>query len=477
MTTTTMTPAEIPRVADLRRNLRQARRAHSERTLGELLTDVYMFALLAVLYGGSAAVSIRNHLRQPLSSPVGTESARFWLLLVLLVVAAAFAWRGLRMIGPLITTPPAQAWVASTPVDRADWLRTPLVFLLAFMGVLGSGVALLASWAGLTTSYGWALVAGAGAGIGLAGVAVLAQARPHTVHKAHRRPRPSDVVIVVSVLVAVAAVVSNEVELVLPRPALPAFVLGTLAVAGAVAALVYASRLLYRIDRTTLSGGAELAGAAMNAAVMLDISLLSELVASRRWRHTRRLHSRHWFPGSAASVLFQADLLRQWRRRGDLFAWAALILAPYAMTVFSPSAVGSTRIIAGYIAVDRLAGGLRLVSRSPALRRALGGTDGSLKGIHIVVPAIGLAIWWTATIPAGGVPYLPVITGVLIAGLLGAVYRTATRKPMSYDDGGGGGSAGSPIGPIPVNLIRQVLRGPDVVLLLVLFGFLTTNLR
>jgi hypothetical protein len=210
---------------------------------------------------------------------------------------------------------------------------------------------------------------------------------------------------------------------------------------------------------------------------MLDVSLLTELVAARRWRHTRRVHSLHWLPGGAASVLFQADLLRQWRRRGDVFAWAALILAPYAMTIFSPPAVGSTRIIAGYLAVDRLAGGLRLISRSPALRRALGGTDGSLKGIHIAVPAIGLAIWWTATVPAGGIPHLPVITGILVAGLLGAVYRTATRKPMTYDDGGGGGSAGSPIGPIPVNLIRQIFRGPDVVLLLVLFGFLTTNLH
>ena len=121
-------------MADLRRNLRQARRAHSERTLGELLTDVYLVLFLAVLYGGSAAVSIKRHLKQPLDAPVGTESTRFWLLLVLLVVAGAFAWRGLRMVGPLITTPPAQAWVVSTPIDRADWLRAPLI---GPVGVLG----------------------------------------------------------------------------------------------------------------------------------------------------------------------------------------------------------------------------------------------------------------------------------------------------------------------------------------------------
>ncbi len=125
--TTTMAPAaNIPRVADLRRNLRRARRAHSERTLSELLTDVYLVLFLAVVYGTSAAVSIKNHLKQPLNAPIGTESTRFWLLLVLLVVATAGIWRGLRMVGPLITTPPAQAWVVSTPVDRADWLRVPL---------------------------------------------------------------------------------------------------------------------------------------------------------------------------------------------------------------------------------------------------------------------------------------------------------------------------------------------------------------
>ena len=41
------------------------------------------------------------------------------------------------------------------------------------------------------------------------------------------------------------------------------------------------------------------------------------------------------------------------------------------------------------LAVDRLTGGLRSVSRSPGLRRALGGSDTLLRGIHVVVPAIG----------------------------------------------------------------------------------------
>ena len=61
---------------------------------------------------------------------------------------------------------------------------------------------------------------------------------------------------------------------------------------------------------------------------------------------------------------------------------------------------------------------------------------------------------------------------LLLAGVLGAVYRTATRKPMSYD----GGMADSPFGPIPTNLLRQTLRGPDLVAVLVLIGLFTSRL-
>ena len=210
----------------------------------------------------------------------------------------------------------------------------------------------------------------------------------------------------------------------------------------------------------------------MSAAVMLDPALLSGVVANDRWRRMGRVHSGHWLPGSAPWVLFQADLRRQWRRRADLFVWAALILLPYAVAVFAPPAVGSARIVAAFVATDRLAGGLRMVVRTPALRRALGGTDTSLHLIHLAVPAIGLALWWAATLPAGGAPGLPLVTALLTAGVLGAVYRTATRKPMSYD----GGIADSPFGPVPVNLLRQSVRGPDLVAVLVLIGLFTSHL-
>jgi hypothetical protein len=456
-----MSEHAVPSVRDLRTALRRNRRAHSDRTLGDLLTDVYLLAFLVVLYGGAGAYSLRRHLSQPLPAPAGTESSRAWLVVALLLAVAALAWRGLRLVGPLVTTPAVQAWILSSPIDRRNWLITPLWWLSLLAGVGGALVGAAAAWAGLTPQFAFAALAGAGVAVALAGLAVRAQTESRV-----RRFSPADGVLIGAVVLVGAAVADATARVRVPFPGVPAIVVAAVAVVAAVLAVRVSVRALGRLDRTALAGGAQVAGAAMSAAVMLDPSLLSSVVAAQRWRRMGRVHSGHWLRGPADWVLFQADLRRQWRRRADLFIWAALILMPYAVAVFAPPAVGSARIVAAYVAVDRLAGGLRMVVRTPSLRRLLGGTDSSLRWIHLAVPAIGLVLWWVATLPAGGVPASPTVSVLLVAGVLGAVYRTATRKPMSYD----GGVADSPFGPVPVNLLRQTVRGPDLVAVLVLIG-------
>jgi hypothetical protein len=59
----------------------------------------------------------------------------------------------------------------------------------------------------------------------------------------------------------------------------------------------------------------------------------------------------------------------------------------------------------------------------------------------------------------------PVVVGGALAGGLRAVYRTASRPPMRY----GGAGLDTPFGLIPVDLLAQVMRGPDVVAAMVLF--------
>lgn len=462
---TTLTTS-IPPVAQVRQRLRKVRRTHSDRTLGELLTDVYLIAFLVVLYGGSASFSLRRHLAKPFAGPVGLESTRAWLIVAMAVLIGTLAWRGLRALGPLITTPAALSWCLSTPIDRAAWLRTPLTWLLVFGGLAGAVLGSLASWAGLSgtgvsLATGWAAVAGAGIGVALAGAAVTVQARPAP---RRRGVRPSDVVLGAGVVLVAAAVATRVTRVRTGPPPVPAVVLAVVAVVLAGVGVWYARRSLPAVDRAALTGGAQLGAAAMTAAVMLDPALLFGLVEARRWRRPGKVHSRHLRGGSRDWVLFQADLLRLLRRPANVFVWAALLLAPYAVTVFSAAAASPVRIVGAYLASERLAAGLRLIARTPALRRSLGGTDWELKRAHLALPALGLAIWWTLTewsVPAGTAPLLVLL---LVFGVLGAVYRTATRPPMSYD----AGLADTPLGPVPTLLLRRLLRGPDLVAVLVL---------
>jgi len=461
-----MTSPAIPTVRDLRRRLRRLRRAHSERTLGDLMTDVYIIGFVVVLYGGSASVALRRHLAQRFGGPVGFEATRGWLMVAVLVVLAAVAWRGLRALGPLLTTPAALSWCLATPIDRSAWLRTPLRWELAISAVLGAITGTFAGWAGFgTAGLTWAPAIGAAVGVALTGAAVAAQSRDRA---QRRRLVVADAVLAVGVALIGLALAARLADVRTGPPRLPGAAWLGLALVAAAGMVWLAVRSVPRIDRAALTGGAQLAASGLTAVVMLDPTLLTVLVEARRWSRARRVHSRHFVRSRRAWALFQADILRQARRPAGLFAWAALILAPYAVAAFVPAAAAPARIVAGYLAAERLSAGLRLVARSASLRRMLGGSNGALKTVHLAVPALGLVAWWALTQWSVPTATPPALTVLLVAGLLGAVYRTATRPPMSYDVG----LAYTPMGSVPVPLLRRLLRGPDLVAILVLIDLL-----
>lgn len=152
------------------------------------------------------------------------------------------------------------------------------------------------------------------------------------------------------VLVAAALVLASSRPELAP-PSVPEPIVAAVGLAVAGWSVARARRALSRVDRTTLASGAQIAGAAMSAAIMLDPTFISEIIAGRRWRGVGKVHSRRWRPGRRRWVLLQADLRRQWRRRPDLLAWAALTLAPYCVAAFAPGAVASARIIAAIVLV------------------------------------------------------------------------------------------------------------------------------
>jgi hypothetical protein len=156
-------------------------------------------------------------------------------------------------------------------------------------------------------------------------------------------------------------------------------------------------------------------------------------------------------------------------------AWAGLLVVPYAVTLVAPGGAAPARVIAAYLATQRLCAGLRTVCRSAALRRLLGGSDAILRASHLVVPAVALAVWWPSTLPAVGGAGRGAgwAEAGLALGVLTAAYRAATRHPTRYD----GPAVDTPFGIVQPDLVLQVVRGPDLVAAVALAAFaLSTRL-
>jgi hypothetical protein len=460
--------ATLPTARAWRVWVRRARRQHHARSLGDVLTDAYMLLWLFLVYGGALVASVRRHLAHP-SGTTFAGPEPFWLGVSVLLVGSGLAWQALRAVGPLMATPAEQAWGISTPVGRRPWLFPRFLALVLSIGVGLALVAAAVSILGLHHNEpGWAALA-AGA-YGTAGMASLVSAQTAG---GWRWPRLAGGLLVgAGALVAVGVVTAHYTGRPFPAPGVSvAPALAVIGVPLAILALALAWRALPRMDMAALSAGAELATATLSATVWLDPSLLSGVLEVRRWRRVGTVRSRpfHGGPWRRTWVLLQAELRRQRRRPGSLAVWAGLALALYALTTVAPSAVGVGRLLLGYVAAGRLMSGLRALSASPGLRRAVGGSTREQHVAHLVVPALGMALWWTLTAPAGGV-HLDLLEALLIAGVVGAAFRAATRPPMSY----GGAVFETPFGLFPMELVLQLARGPDllggVILLRMLFG-------
>ncbi|MFC4016974.1 DUF6297 family protein [Micromonospora sp. GCM10011542] len=461
------TPAGVPTARQLRSQLRRARRRHHPHSLGDVLGDAYVIVLFTAMYSWFLVDAGRRMLDSP---TVGSAEpgVRWWLALAALLAGAGLAWQGLRALGPLLVTPATQSWLTSAPVSRRAWLAPRLALLLTAgaggTALLGGALALLGDVTD-PTALGWAALAGAG--WGTAGVALSVIAQGSRVGR--RWPAlPGPVTMLAAAAVTVLVVIVGRTGGRLPHPpAAPTAALVAVGVPLAVALTILAVRALPRVDRATLTTGAQFANAAATAAVLLDPTMLAGLVESRRWRRIGRVHSRRYLPGPRWWVLLQAEARRLRRHPNGLLIWAALVLAQYAVALALPGLAGPIQVILGYAATDRLTGGLRAISRSAGLRRSLGGSDNALRGVHIVLPALGAALWWALTLPtaAGGPPWL---APMLAVGVVAAAFRTATRPPVDY----GGATVNTPFGMIPVDLLRQGLRGPALVAVLLLIRLL-----
>lgn len=152
-----------------------------------------------------------------------------------------------------------------------------------------------------------------------------------------------------------------------------------------------------------------------------------------------------------------------------------LLLA--VLAVFAQRAVPSVPaawivVVAAYSALVPFGAQLAELHSRSGLRRWLSTRDRTARTVHAGVLAV-LGLLWTAVVLAVGAAALPGV-GTLAAALavvvpltVAAVVRTAGRPAPRYDDLG---TVDAGLGQVPVRLVLQSVRGPDVAALGTLFS-------
>lgn len=433
----------------MRRTCRAGRAA--ARAAGKVpAVDWYTSGLAAYVIGGLLVQTVRW---TATAVPTPHEPGVGWLLSGLLLVVVGVALRAAMELGPVIAGPAVRHWVLATPIDRRALLTRRYAASAAGAAALGAGI----GWSGavVTGAAGapWWPVTGACVAAGVYAAAVLLQTR-----EVVGRLAATGIAGFGGVLTLAALVILREISL----PALPASAVAITAGALGAGLLCAGWQRLAGLDRAVLGAGSSLAVAVQVAGTFLDPELLLGLLEERRWRAARRGRSRTGI-GAGLVALAYVDVRRALRTPGAAGLALGLLLVPYAGSTVLPAAiVPAVTAVAAVLVATRAASGLRAVIRSPALRRSLGSTDRALVMIHLVAPLAASMAWTVAALPVL-LPLHPLAIVLLPAGAVAVVYRTATQPSLNY----GAAVFETGFGTVPIDLFRQLLRGPVLLALLV----------
>ncbi|MGW7532486.1 DUF6297 family protein [Amycolatopsis sp. NPDC054798] len=418
-------------------------------------------AMIAGLAAGAAQLGFER--AATMNSSVASTVLRQWVVSIGVLMAAIACAKAALRFGPVLVQGPAQSWLLSSPVDRRGLLGGRFAIVLSSGAVAGALLALLAMIAGGGTAplVPGALAVGAALGCAAASATVAVQANV--------RIRPVQAALNLALGLCLASIVAVLVL----RPATPPAAAQLMTDRGVVAAGVavfvaavltwFAQARLAKLCRAKLSVGANIAQAASVATTFLEPTILWGALLAEHARRVGRVRSAP-LRGTRIAALARADFVRVRRTWSGLAVWAGLLPLPYlAEAIVTPVALPAVHVITAFLAADRLAGGLRIISRSPALRRMLGGSDRQLTLAHLVLPATGAVVWCAATAPA--LPNAALLVCVLSAiGAVLVIYRMATRPPIEYATPTlelGFGTGG-----VPIWLSIQLSRGPALLLAL-----------
>jgi hypothetical protein len=376
----------------------------------------------------------------------------------LFAVAAALLLLGglaqlLRTAGPVTASSAFWFWLLSAPVRRRDLLRSRYIALLAVTAVLACLVAGLVALTGSVPVL--PVVAAVGcAAVALAAGAVCGQAweiASHVGQAAGQAMRATGILAFGSLATGIGRADLNSA--LRAPPGTTVILLTALALAAAVCC-VLGYRALDRIDVSVLrrSQGAWTAGRV--AAASMDVFMLTEFLADRRARQAGRVRPTRMGTGFG-SALARSEWVRLRRRPSLAVRTAAAAVVWWGCRpVLHGPALAAIAVVTGYCLVLPVAGTLRQLTANPGLRAQFVPRDRWLSFASLAACLLASIAWTVIVAPGlGGGVMLAVL---IAAGVTAAVYRTVTRSPLDYC----GPLVPTPFGDLPLDLWRQVFRGP-----------------
>lgn len=454
-------------VRDLRGDIRHWRRGRVDTKITEAISDAYV-TVFASLMLGSMVVSVIVNLRlvsDESCTAGGCQEARTALPWLAALSALALVLTLARLFGPVFVSPAVGSWMLNAPVDRAAVLRPRLVWI-AFIAALFGGL----SAAGAATLGGFWLVpllaiAASTALVAIAAVcfAALSQAGGGVA------ARLLTWAVGGSVWAGLLLIALDDAPIQAPATRLsPVWGVAVVGVVVLAAVLfVLAVRRIGRLRKHAVAPGGSLAPGLSGALATLDLALVYDVLLAHRWNGHEPVRSRRGGPSGQAALIW-CDLSRLRRSPQTLVLLLGAIVVPYAaQTAGAGRVVVLLSAMASFVAGLPLLAGLRVVTRTPSLVRAMPFPVANTRMSTLAIPGAAMGVFGLATFPALhaalGVPWSDSVVLGLTVGLcaLAGTVRWVTGRPPDYAKP----LVSTPAGGVPTNLYGSIIRGFDILLL------------
>jgi hypothetical protein len=444
----TDTSRPIPSASTLRALRRSFERAHTPPMLRE--GTFALTALGAYVCGGVLWWLTTRPATVLTTSPLIDTHQRWnptWGWTVAGVLTAALV-TGAAALGPVNVRSETAWWLLPTPVDRRGVLRPRIGATLGSGGALGLAGGRLCAFVGELAHWLPCTLLGAALGVGSIALGVLVQCGilpPWTLRAV------TAVCLSGAAMAAIVATAGGTVALITSW---------ALVLVGSIVAVVLSGMALWWCGRITVAEmaiGSETAAAMSVSLTMLDLSIVTGALEQRAWRRVARRPSRR-MPTSRTRALIRIDALPHVRRPHSLLVAAGAVCTGWALSaVLSPIAAAWTQLALVVGVCMIFSAGLRELCADPALARMLGADDRGLRLPLTVIPVVAAVVTTVLTAPLAAMNPTPM--ALVLIGAVTAMYRIRTRAPLTYD----GLILETGFGQVPVDLIRQKIRGTDAI--------------